>query len=1561
MKTKRFDRLIKGGLAALAIFSAAQTAIADGRGYGPRRAEINAAVVVLSNQPDDPNIAPGADDSRDWYAFFALDSRTDLKPPGWEFLNPYAPADTGKRSARYWKVRLSQLSDNQLMRYNVLLLSAAPASFRMSLSDRDKLRRFVDAGGVLWVEIPAGWNRGQNIFFPDVRNTISAGGAAGIFAIDHPMLRGYYTLNPTEALNLGVIRTSAFTLSVSELIPVIGTSTNQNMLASGMYGSGRIVVSSIGIAQSLSQPFGSGPAALASAVKLVPPKDLKLIYNAVRWAGSTSTPSKDFRRSNHAFDRYGAPMANKWQAAGINPVATPTIHKGFVYIADGGRLMCFDGFPRRDADLDGSSDDGIPDLFRNPPIPGRTYDQVWEARLSGGQSSSPVVVQVARQQPGGQVTPEDLVIVVGDSDIRAYRAVPRLPNGRISPVGELAWTVNWGDFGGAPLSPARLPNGETVGALYADGLIMIPCESSSGGNNHAGMVAIWGPTGQTMYSFDRNQPGVPIPWVQPNPRSVVPVSTWKAHPAMGWVPNTSQGGGVDLVAYLPGEQQFGQGQTVTQPTVFAFWVGARGELLQQEAVGSGLFSTRLTRVSGADMFIINNQSNPGWELRPRVYAENRLTSTVVEVPDTALNFAQGNGRVQIDPTWDPAIYNLYIDYFLDWKAVVQTALFRTFMTLASASAAGQNPYANEIAGVTLAPDGTLFVASHATDATAPLSNGNVFAVEERFSDGRTSGTRVLWRWQAHGGYTQIVAGQVTGIPASLNWMDTSLPFFNQWINSGLMDFGEPGNNQDNDQMHVRFTHPPVYANGVLYLVGEGRVRFFGFPVGYSVLMALDANPNQFEIRLGAPITSPTGTILIRQLDYARGGRINGATNTISINPNGNDRRIELKMEGGVIRFKSFADYTQSRPDLMNNVLSLSQPVEVNISGQSYFIRPSDPQLSGTWNNLLWYVVSPTGTAQGPPVVMGDIVYTPMNNTFFDPGQGGITTFGGVTAMSANPKRELPNLTRGGQVPLIGVEAMLWPSLKDLPADAQNNPGAFLRELIVRFRNSSILGSNVRPLAFGDGLLMASGSEGMVAYEREFTLIADNGRIIELDTESTVAWAAENSELLTQLTGSTEAVVKTPIGSSARVYRINPNEMLVVDSTNDRVIVMDRSGNERRIIKSFVPDRAPIRAANGNIVNFATTRDANRPTGWVGGDSVTLRSPSDAATWTEFVPNANNPFAYKSPTGLEYWVHYLIADTGNFRIVDVVDRYAADATTRAVRGVLIDPSTNQEQLNMLNWVSPTSTDGKTYRYVGANRFQYGILNPGQANETPVWGFASLVQNYRAGGTAATPQDRQSPEEGMIILQINNADGTTSLNYCRRMRIRLPGQGVVERPLINPVSIAVSPNGLAGNVGNVQLFDIRVMFVDATGVYELTPNPNSETWDCVWAFTNEAYSNSVRRRYRTKLLHPSSAPIVFRAAQAKRLPNGNVLIVNSYAGSVLLAETNGPPTIAEFLGEVFEIDGRPTTMNFDDDDDPNDWTDSILGFSNSSIIWSSADRPGLSGSYQLRMPTSADRPF
>jgi hypothetical protein len=1537
------------------------SAWADGRGYEPRTVPVNAGVVMFSASDDLV---------RDVYTFYAMDRRTDLKPLGLSFRNPFAPAGTTRNQAAYWLVDVSRLNDNQLARYKILLISrtswgGVTAEIREKLPEiREKLRRFVDGGGTLWVDMPQQGASGT-LFFPEVAPVANTG-AISIVNLNHPLLRGYYTLTPAEVASLGLrgrgFGGGALNISANRPVLQIVTAVNANtpVIAAATYGSGRIIVSAAGIAAAISAPLVSTrPGREGQAFELgmdsVPDLELKFAYNLVRWAGAGSSDAFNARRANAVADQYGAPLGVRWRDPGTQyniANGTPVVYGGLVFVVSGNRLICYDAVPSRDLDGDGRADDGILDYEQ-----GESFDMVWQVEDLGGQSSPPVVVE----------TPSGLqVVVLVGTQVRGYWALPRNAQGRIPEVGQQVWSVN------SPAPVASTPttaDGQIPAPIVIDNtLLLVPSLHQAGGQQSAGFYAVLlsDPPQVVLSSGNISPPA----WFQPRTGNA---GNWLLPPAAGYVPNYGQGGGNDIVVYFGTTRDVGGTGTNQQEGIQAFWIGAKGEVLTPAINSAGVYQGYLrSRITGrARYYVPGDISNP---LHPRVFRINKTTGAIEDITNQCVfNPPAEQGRINYsgdnsgDNNGGITGYTFIVDYYIDWAYATNfNIMFRTFASLPPFSEGSTVP-PQKLRGFTLAPNGVLYITT-GTDGTDPnTASGSVIALQEQSPPTQQQtrgGSKILWRWQSHGGYQQSVPGPERTnpviVPPSTVYREPN-EYFMRFVGRFLRfshDFAPNANAEPQRQwMNFAFRGAPFYYDGAVYAFAEGQARVgpFGFP--YTVIIALDAEPEQFVIDLGAPIAA-TGDVRISQRDYGRSGPnpITNIVSSLTYSPNSPNPDIKVDYTTGQIRITGFAQADGGgQIRLLENVLSLTQPVQVSI-GNTFNTLVDPDQIAGNWNNLRWYAVLLGQQLQANPVVVGDTMYLPCQITV--PTGSGLETFGGILGIATDPYRLQPDLAQrkdqAGTVPRVDPNNPLkyqsiirWPFIDDLITDLERDPdpGAFLRELFRRFAEGFQAGTGLSPIAVGEGLLVISSSQGLHAYSRQSTIIADESRVLEVDTAGRVVWSTENTQLDFYTGSIVSSKARYPITPNARVYRYGENELLIVEPERNRVAILDRAGAEIRTITQFIPDRVPLRDTNGNITQIVNLRNESveQPpsSNYIAGAPTNLRNPTDVTVWTEFVPASRNPYTNGQP--LEYWIHYTITDAGNARVVDIVDRYQADPNTFTVGRPVEHPQLGA-MLGVLYWMTPSQRLERNYRYVSAQRFEYW-----DGSQTRI-GFATLVQNTAASAFEATgmgdPLDPRTPEAGMITLQliVNGRDQTI---YIRRME--LPNGQVV--PILAPVAIDTNKRSASGQ-GNAGLY---LLVTTSTGVYELqvpTTGTVGDTLPVTWMLTNEAYTNAVRRRIGGNDLADDGngnllRPILFKPRQARYLPNGNVLIVNGYNGTTLVRSGNSVVE-REFPGEVFELEANNYNPRRDD-----------LGFSNASIVWSTLDRPELSGSSQLRKPSSADR--
>jgi hypothetical protein len=233
--------LTAAGMAALllAVLAPARPAHArqDATTYSARQRVLNVGVLLLDSTMDangdglisDAERAIGPENSAP-YIFHIAGARSDLKPLDWEFVNPLAPKTVTtdvkarwdvrdprspyqagqavtKNMAAYWEVFLSRASPEDLLQFDLLYITGH-RDVRFSAPEREKLRKLVDAGGVVWIEDSAGLRvRADGPFFLNELQFRGTGGGGNggpqINAPNHPLLNSPYRLSVPEIANLG--------------------------------------------------------------------------------------------------------------------------------------------------------------------------------------------------------------------------------------------------------------------------------------------------------------------------------------------------------------------------------------------------------------------------------------------------------------------------------------------------------------------------------------------------------------------------------------------------------------------------------------------------------------------------------------------------------------------------------------------------------------------------------------------------------------------------------------------------------------------------------------------------------------------------------------------------------------------------------------------------------------------------------------------------------------------------------------------------------------------------------------------------------------------------------------------------------------------------------------------------------------------------------------------------------------------------------------------------------------------------------------------------------------
>jgi len=425
-----------------------------------------------------------------------------------------------------------------------------------------------------------------------------------------------------------------------------------------------------------------------------------------------------------------------------------------------------------------------------------------------------------------------------------------------------------------------------------------------------------------------------------------------------------------------------------------------------------------------------------------------------------------------------------------------------------------------------------------------------------------------------------------------------------------------------------------------------------------------------------------------------------------------------------------------------------------------------------------------------------------------------------------------------------------------------------------------LGATSATPSVGNGVLVVNGTNGVSALTQQFTLIADNNRILETDASGQAVWAVDS-------TNSGTAVVD--FNHPVALSQVTANDYLVADTGNNRCVRFDRAGD---VLWELTKFNDP-----SNLLAAGQPMTLSQPT------SVEMRRYADTS--------AGNPNGVK--------ISYLIADSGNYRVLEVTDTYS-------VTGGLVPPS------HVLTWASHThDKQGRSYRYGSATYFG--------PNASPQ--IVGLVTNTRVSSNPTTmvqgPASGDAPGGCMVALTYDTAHGSSD-------------------GLIAAVYSSFQANNKIYQVRNPRYIGVytppagsplpySVLYADDNGAFDLTPTASGFAAGAnSLQFLPGLSSDTVNTSYHSMALPAVGVGAVGRAnipfipSSVQRLNNDPLnpkyLITQTYSQSELGTTTGHIP----IGGEIFEVDG----------------TTAVGGFANNSTL----SRPGLTG--PLTQPTFAIRP-
>ncbi|MGQ9696880.1 MAG: hypothetical protein ACUVRO_02655 [Armatimonadota bacterium] len=1113
--------------------------------YGGSGRTLRVGVLVVGRQGANTSISTGAP-----HLFYVLDSRSDLKPEGWNLVNPMAPPRVDatvlarwnrdqtplvpsvdspyvaeqqitKDMAAYWEVLLSRASAEQLAEYDVLYLGGSiPA---LTEEERDKLRRAVDSGVTLWLETGAddaqvgrwpfgvGFPKGKTISVPDLKPMQAL----------HPLLTQPYAVSNQElniiprlggSTSLAVLERLKHSLEPTTVAGVVSGMGNNVVLASGPYGSGFVVMSGMFIGPRINaltsrgdQDFPwagpNGPYA-GHDVRRVPVPLLKLAYNIMSLALHSAQERQGPRRYGSSPEQIGAPLSRKWTfPAGPddptpwNPqypnACSPAVYKGVMYVvAADAVLYAFDMEPGRDLDGDGNPDDGtFIDQRQQRPYDfgtGAPYDIIWSFDF-----------KKEIEHPSKLVS-SPVVVTVNDPIEGPVDVL------YIATVDAKVYA-----FRALPVIPAKRVLRAEAMPYWAKPAVLGPPLSPSSDSfrvpapvfyadrlfavgvdkNQPSQGAVFEldpVTGEVLWTYSRSSK--PMTAAAPSMGPIV------ASPAIAWVTDPTTGAS-DLVMYVPTSADVANGQTAR---VFCFLLSVRGERLSQAAPGD------YTRFRGRHWM---KPSNFPWK-RFRVWVKGNPRITATADPYSP-------GYVKLSEPVTPDM-EVYADYDIDCSS----DQYKPRTTFYAFPGTQGTDYPDFLNTPVVGPDGTVYV-------VATSINGNkssLYAFQER-----SPISFVKWRY--------------------------SFP-------------------------NAAVVGPLAYYNGVLY-VGTGDGRLIGFDTKASFRIDIKAPidlPRKFSVQIlqRDPMLPPTYSITaftynasqfvidnVADYDPSKGGAVEHgriAVNSFSISgPSALDASQPVTVRYPVV----------GGPGNAEEVAEISASTQ-GVIGTQFGGEGDSKRANKLFDTRL--ELGAGGRMLAGPTIAGDTMYV-------------ATADGHIAAYPSDPRLlgiTGGQLLRAATVPLAGALAL--PNAGEIPA----------------------------PMVAAGGSLLVNTRGGVMVFHQPVTLVADSTRILEIKNSydfssgdnspvpsgSRAVWSLSATTRLEAMPTpgrgvhpNQRVVMQSPevVGFShpSTVLRLSDTNFLVCDTGNHRVVEVNRAGEVVWELKNFADPYGILEGSEPLTLNTPT--------------------------------------------------------------------------------------------------------------------------------------------------------------------------------------------------------------------------------------------------------------------------------------------------------------------------------------------------------------------------------------
>ena len=1646
--TRRFQQIAVALITAAGLIGCClpRPASADATTYSSTKRQFKVGILLLDSTIVTTNatqIARGPENP-DPYVFYVADSRSDVKPQGWEFINPLAPAtvtpdirarwlarDAGsspdpqkrfytvgqkirKDMAAYWEVSLRQTSITDLLQYDLLFITNHRLT-AFTPADREKLRKMVDAGGIVWIENCGGMliSKDSPFFLEQLSFVDGAGGGTPqINQPNHPLLNSPYRLTYDELQKLGDKNYTSYMVSLDDstlppnpktLVNIVGNAgvkdANGNGLpyvAAGSYGGGTVISTASDCGCGINDYIGgvnagsggNSGAYSGSNFSAAQTQDLKFLYNMVAWGSSSTDYRRNSRRVASSFDNVGAPLVGAFDfrnaltkalrpADIVDSRSSGLISKGAYFVAgvQNGNITvrAYDLNPLRDLDGDGNIDDGLPDLSLGLP-----YDEIWRwtgPAAGGAQPSPPVFASVI--DPETFKREDRIFITLPDGSLAILTAFNPNASGSFT-AAPVVKTVagNGGKYDQAPrtVAPAPVVFENRVYQVEPNGLLR--CMDINGN-----------PLWKTFVNL-------------PNGTTIKPTGS----PALGFIRQTAENGALnrnsggstnDLMLYIPAQVQEAASAN-TFARIVTYWLGTRNEVVRfgnDPENNNGVVKTRVAGgIAGGPsegqyfVALSGNDNGPKADsfIKPRVRIFSKtptpaggnpvtaqdnynagILSPAYELVDAA-NPISEEGRVTIRRK------NGFSDYpELNGAADILVAVDYDVMYISAANNKVPTNYASNQTQIGARPnrllevpstdfgggDATYSGRSFSTPALSPedtlffsaqqrLPNGaanpsfpTIFAMNEQEGDFLTPTNSLMpWRFpifNSFGKATDLTLSKtvddvtVTDIKPLVNY----LTFADNWPTSSSATRSatpEPLTN-------VRLIGTPITTNfGITYFLGQANSAYNKNRM-VSVLMAFRSDPD-ITLNLPEPFDTNAG-VTVEQFDLLSDQSATGSPNLVRASSNqavspqftldGDRGRVIVKNfrggGGGFSASQSFVVKYYSREG-RNERKAIIPPVPIGANstyGQQVDATGRISTNPGGFTPLLFYYVVP-GLPRSQPTLIGDFVYFNVSVS-----NAVVNSKAHIIAVDARPYETDATVRLGFSEPA--------PNVTDITIDAATATKTTNKINHVRVQTlpeTAPTNTNIPSTANaegapvgGEGSLVINSNLGTFAFNNGVTLIADSKRLIEASADASALWTLDSTISNVIAGGGLPIYTLTPpdetlainkgrvnqtrqgLARPTSVQRIGASDYLLADTGNNRVARVDRSGTAVWSL-SKVTDPFQILAS---------------------GDPLTLSEPTDLLYYT-----ANTLDASKKIIGYE--VHYIIADSGNYRIIEVASYY--DANGKAASDPLGASAPGDP---VVVWSSRVASDqGKRLRFQSVHR--YIGAGPDDSDFAGVYGYpyiTAVVSNVRVGidGPAAdvaggslinlryapfntTLGFRNSsgnvtfaklwtpPTSGASARTSEPAGNGTVLDSISEFTI-VNGATLVTKKINNPTFFQQLNLPANVNVGNPAKTLYLLCDLDGAYALQLRTRAGKPVLDALWRFTQNEYNlingNPATGRM-TFIGFPTGSGIPpalqpqlpkFAPVSLQLLANGDYLITNGWTGRSSLFE-NG-----QFNGEVFEV--------------------------------------------------------